>query len=128
MNLNINLIAENVIQFKNLKEHQVSIKDYICNPAACSCKNGKYVEGIIDDSVIVCDEIIEETKTVPTKIISTNFKEISIIGNLWNKKIRYFTYLFITYFSSIFDSFYHLLLHDRTSSKTKRFIATSREK
>ena len=87
MNLNINLIAENVIQLKNLKEHQVSIKDYICKPAACSCKNGKYVEGIIDDSVIVCDEIIEETKTVPTKtvptkIISTNFKEISIIGNL----------------------------------------------
>ena len=40
-------------------------KDYIWNPATCSCKNGKYLASIIDDSVITCDEIIEETKTIP---------------------------------------------------------------
>ena len=57
----------------------VSVKNIICesyfwNPAACSCKNGKYLASIIDDSVITCDEIIdaeaksydEETKTVRT--------------------------------------------------------------
>ena len=36
------------------------------NPATCSCKNGKYLPSIIDGSVITCDEIIEETKTVQT--------------------------------------------------------------
>ena len=33
-------------------------KDYIWNPATCSCKNSKYLRSIIDDSVITCDEII----------------------------------------------------------------------
>ena len=47
------------------KHHE---KDYIWNPATCSCKNGKYLASIIDDSVITCDEIINTTKT-----ISTNF-------------------------------------------------------
>ena len=45
-------------------------KDYIWSPATCSCKNDKYLASIIDDSVIMCDEIIEETKTV-----KTNFNE-----------------------------------------------------
>ena len=44
-------------------------KYYLWNPATCSCKNGKYLENIMDDSVIRCDEIIEpyneETKTIP---------------------------------------------------------------
>ena len=39
----------------------------------CSRENGKYVESIIGDSVILCDEIIKETKTIPTKSTSTNF-------------------------------------------------------
>ena len=47
-------------------------KDDICNPATCSCKNGKYLAIIIDDSVITCDEIIETAKYVPTKIVLTN--------------------------------------------------------
>ena len=51
---------------------------YIWNPATCSCENGKYVESIIDNSVLMCDGIMEETKTIPIKttsktIISTNF-------------------------------------------------------
>ena len=45
-------------------------KDHIQNPVTCSCENGKYLASIIDDSVITCDEIIEETNTVPT-----NFNE-----------------------------------------------------
>ena len=47
-------------------------KDYTQNPARCSCKNGKYLASIIDDSVIMCDEIIEETKIVSTKTVSAN--------------------------------------------------------
>ena len=30
-------------------------KDYMWNPATCSCKNGKYLASITDDSVIMCD-------------------------------------------------------------------------
>ena len=33
-----------------------------------SFENGKYLESIIDDSVITCDEIIEEIKSIPKNI------------------------------------------------------------
>ena len=42
----------------------------ILNPATCSFKNRKYKRNIIHDSVITCDKIIEETKTIPTKSTS----------------------------------------------------------
>ena len=45
-------------------------KDYIWNPDTCSCKNGKCLASIIDDSVTMCDEIINTTKSV-----RTNFNE-----------------------------------------------------
>ena len=51
----------------------IYVKNYILNPATCSCENGKYLSSVIDNSVIMCDEIIEETKTVPT-----NFNEKDI--------------------------------------------------
>ena len=46
------------------KKHHICEKDYIGNRAACSCESGKYSVSI-DDSVIACDKIIEETKLVP---------------------------------------------------------------
>ena len=52
------------------KKHYICEKYYISNPATCRCENGKYLASIIDDSAIPCDEIIEETKIVPT-----NFNE-----------------------------------------------------
>ena len=87
-------------------------KDYICNPATCSCKNSKYLASIIDDSVISCDEIKEETKTIPT-----NFDEKK---QPVQQKNLYFTFPFIDY-DSITDSCYNLLLPDKISSKTKTF-------
>ena len=45
-------------------------KDYSWNPASYSCENGEYLPSIIDNSAIMCDEIIEEIKT-----ISTTFNE-----------------------------------------------------
>ena len=35
----------------------------------CSCKDGKCLASFIDDSVITCDEIIEETKTIKQILI-----------------------------------------------------------
>ena len=55
--------------------------DNICNPATCSCKNGKYIGSIIDDSVITCDEMIEEAKTISMKK-----------GNLWKISIFYLSF------------------------------------
>ena len=34
-------------------------KNYLWNPATCSCENGKYLASIMDNSVIMCDEVIE---------------------------------------------------------------------
>ena len=55
---------------KNPKEHRVYEKDYIWNPATCSCKNGKYLANIIDDSVITFDETIDVEATQPAYNVS----------------------------------------------------------
>ena len=76
-------MVENVIQIKsgimiNVDASAKSIiyvkKDYIWNPATCSCENGKYFTSIVDNSVIMCNDIIdaEERKTIP-KILSKKF-------------------------------------------------------
>ena len=58
---------------KNKKEYHVFEKGYIWNPATCSCENDKYAGSIIDDSVVICNEIIDTTKIVPTKSTSTKY-------------------------------------------------------
>ena len=50
------------------KKHHICEKDYIWNPATCSCKNCKYLVSFKGDSVITYDEIIEETTAIPTNI------------------------------------------------------------
>ena len=60
-------------------KHHICEKDYIWNPATCNCENEKYLASIIDDSVITYDEIIEETKTIPT-----NFNETNITSTIQN--------------------------------------------
>ena len=54
------------------KKRHICEKDYIWNPAASSCENGKYLASITDDLVITCDEIID---AVETKAVATNFNE-----------------------------------------------------
>ena len=49
------------------KKH-ICEKYYIWHPSTCICENGKYLASILDDSVITCDEIIEET-------VAANFNE-----------------------------------------------------
>ena len=54
------------------KNCHVCVKDYIWNLATCSCENGKYLASIMDDSAIICDEMVEsydeETKTIPINL------------------------------------------------------------
>ena len=70
-----------------IQKKHVCKKDYIWNPATCSCKNGKYLEIIIDDSVVTCGEVIEEEKSIPTNL---NEKKQPV-----KQKISYFTSLLI---------------------------------
>ena len=69
------------------KKHHIYEKDYISNPATCSCKNGKYLESIINNSVIISDEIIDAKET----------STISKSYNLWKKvSTFYLPFLLIT--------------------------------
>ena len=84
MNVNVNLMIESVIQIKSgitinvgvtvkvKKKHCMRKKDYIWNPAVCSCENGKYLVRINNDSVITCNEMIGETKTAATNVNENN--------------------------------------------------------
>ena len=60
------------------KKYNICKKDSVCNPATCSCKNGKYLANIMDNSVITYDDIIKaEVKSYDeeTKTILPNFDE-----------------------------------------------------
>ena len=62
------------------KKIHVCEKDYVCNPATCICENGKYLPSIMDDSHIICDEVIgKEIKTIPT-----NFHEKKVTCKMQN--------------------------------------------
>ena len=41
------------------KKRHVCEKDYVWNVTTCNCDNGKCLASVIDDSVIMCDEIID---------------------------------------------------------------------
>ena len=38
-------------------------REHVCNPITCICENGKYLACTMDDSVIMCDEIIYAEET-----------------------------------------------------------------
>ena len=55
------------------------IKDYSQNPSTCICEKGKYLKGIPDTLVIVCEKIINgpdsvslnKANTIPKNVTST---------------------------------------------------------
>ena len=86
--INVDVSAKNV----NFCE-----KDYIWNPFTCSCKNGKKLVSIMDDSVITYDEIIDTEATSDNKEEKkdSSKKIWRKKCNLWNIKFLYFTFFFI---------------------------------
>ena len=54
-------------------------KGHIWDPATCSCENDRHAGSIIEDSVIMCNEIIETTKPILTKTVPTNVNERKVI-------------------------------------------------
>ena len=97
------------------KKHHIYELEYIWNPATSSSKSNKYLASIIDDSVLTCDEIIEETKTIP---INFNEKNITCKTKNIYKKYICFTCLFINCYS-IIDSCWYFRLSNKISSKIK---------
>ena len=61
------------------KKRHISKKD-VWNLATCNCENEKFLANTMDDSVIICDEIIDADVKAKwhdeeTKMFSTNFNE-----------------------------------------------------
>ena len=81
MIVNANSVVQLVIQIRNgiMINVYTSVKkckkDYSWNPSACVCEKSKYLKRIVDDSVIVCDYILNVTDSVSinvTNAISRN--------------------------------------------------------
>ena len=69
-------MEENVIQINGVTMINVDVstknvmyvnKNYVWNPATCSCENGKYIGSIMDDSAIICDKAIDEDADAEAK-------------------------------------------------------------
>ena len=80
------------------KKHHIREKDDIWNPTTCSCENAKYLASVIDDSVIMCNGIIDEE----TCAILTNFNEKKVSC----KTFSVFLYFYF-YTSKIFIFYLH---------------------
>ena len=68
VNINVHLIEQkrNSNQWWNnnkcrceCKKYNICEKDYIWNPSTCICENRKHLASIMDDSAIICDEVIK---------------------------------------------------------------------
>ena len=80
VNVNVNLMAVDATEIKskitkcryeckNGRKHNVCKKYYIWNTSTRTCENGEYLENVIDDSVVRCDEIID---AVQSELINFN--------------------------------------------------------
>ena len=88
------------------KERHVCEKDCIWNPATCSCRNGKYLASIMDDS-----ELVEKTRTIPK-----NFNEKKAIGKMQNLYVLV-SFLLITMALLIAVSIYCYLINYQAKQK-----------
>ena len=129
-NINVNLIWDSVIQIKsgilihvdkNPEKHYVCEKNiYIGNSA---CKSGKYLENIIDNSVITWDKTIDAEDKFDdeeTNAVTKNFNEKNAICKTKNFYILV-AFLLITTALLIAVSIYCSLI--KYSVKHKHFIA-----
>ena len=86
-------MKENVIQItsrikcrRECKKYHICEKDYIRNPATCSCENGKYLASVIDDSNIMWDEVIDAEDNCFCKTNFTKQFTINFTANFNEKK------------------------------------------
>ena len=90
------------------KKDNIWEKDFICNPATCNCESEKYLASLMDDSAIICDEIID--------VEETNFNEKNITCKTQNFYIL-LAFLLITIELLIAISIYCYLIKHRAKQK-----------
>ena len=72
MEQNVSQINDGISINVNVSVTKIHIcdKEYVWNPSTCICENEKYLESIMGDSAILCDDVInpydEEIKAIPT--------------------------------------------------------------
>ena len=66
----------------NVGVNRMCKKDYSCSPSRCICENKKYSKCIVDDSVIVCDEVINATDSVLRNMIYTVIKNVTSTASI----------------------------------------------
>ena len=97
------------------KKYHICDKDYAWNLATCNCENDNYLESIMDDSAIICDEVIksydEEIKT-----IQASFNEKNITCKTQSFYIL-LGVLLITVTLLVTVSIYWYLIKDRAKQK-----------
>ena len=107
-------------------------KDYIWNPAKCSCKNSKYLVSIIENLVIMCQEL----DAVETKTVTKNFNEKHGICKI---ESFYILLVFLSisialliaggiycYLTKYWAKQKHLCLYYVTNKKLKRFCINNK--
>ena len=109
------------------KKRCVCEKNYVWNRAACSCESGKYLASIMDDSAILCDEVlksygegVEAKSYYETETIPTNFNEKKATCIMQNVYIC----IFNNYYN-IIESCWYLLLSDIEQNKNICYHFTS---
>ena len=72
-------MEQNVIQINSGITTNVTVKniiyvktDYVWSSNTCICENGKYLDNIMDDSVVICVEVTGRKKTIPTNCNEKN--------------------------------------------------------
>ena len=55
-------------------------ENHICNLSTCTCENDKYLEKLVYETVVRCDEIIDATQSEP---INFNYKKTICKTNLF---------------------------------------------
>ena len=110
---------------RECKKRHICENDYVWNSATCNCRNGKYIASIMDDSAVICDEVIdadaessdaklsqEDAKISPKDNDKTNFNEKKATCKTQNFHIL-FAFLLITIALLIAASIYCYLIKYR---------------
>ena len=66
-------------------------KDYSWNPITCVCENRRYLQSIVDDLVIVCNEIISVTDSTSRNVTNTILANVMSSVSIKSEdiKVRY---------------------------------------
>ena len=57
------------------KKHHICGNEYVWNSSTCICENEKYLANIMDDSAIICDEVVDAYEVVDGYKFPRNFNE-----------------------------------------------------